>query len=231
MFDLKADNLGKSRRGYLFTYAQVAFNQFRRFANLQNAAAEHEQEQARLRERLLAAVEKSERVELEAGWRTFTREHELRAEVLECKILSVLASAFFLEAYIWDYCARKESGRFAEFVDKLDPVAKWIVIPRLIVPPGLDSGDAVFGQLRQLFRLRNDLAHHKTKQGEDFETPPEFPADLEPPNCIRLMMSMLQLLHDLDPVDAFTGFVLRHIASWDKYTTKDSGFYPILWEV
>ena len=137
---------------------------------------------------------------------------------------------FFLDAFIWDYCARKESGRFAKSLDKLDPVAKWVIIPRLVVPPGLDSGNAPFEKLRQLFRLRNDLAHHKTKQGEGFENPPQFPSDLEPPNCIKLIMGMLQMLHDLNTEDAFTEFVLRHIVSWAKYTAMDSSFYPILWE-
>jgi hypothetical protein len=230
MLDLKPDNLDKSRQGYLFTYAQVAYNQYRRFANLTKMKAENEQEQECLRERILGSVEKNERIELKTGWRTFTREFELRAQILESKILSVLSSALFLEAYIWDYCARKESARLAKSLDKLDPVSKWVIIPRLIVPPGLDPGNASFEQLRQLFQLRNNLAHHKTKQGESFESPPDFKSDLEPPNCIRLIMSMLQMLHDMDTADEFTDCLLRHIVSWAKYSSIDSSFYPILWE-
>ena len=53
-------------------------------------------------------------------------------------------AALFLESYIFDYCARRESGTFArKYVDRLDPVAKWIIIPRLIVPPGLDPGTSL----------------------------------------------------------------------------------------
>src|SRR5258708_2316783 len=152
MIDLKPDRLTESQQGFLFVYAQIAFNQLRRFANLeefQNAPQ---------------------------GFRKYTIDFERKAEFLECRILAVLSTALFLEAYIYDYCARKESDAFADkYLDKLDPVAKWIVIPRLIVPPGLDRGNEIFERLRKLFRLRNDLVHHKTKQSADFTSPPDLP--------------------------------------------------------
>src|SRR5436853_593067 len=98
MFELTPDGLTKSRQGYLFTYAQMAFNQLRRFANLEESA------------------------EAPEGWRKYTILHEREAEFLECRVLAVLATSLFLEAYIFDYCARKESGTFADkYLDKLDP--------------------------------------------------------------------------------------------------------------
>jgi len=207
MFDLKPDGLTKSRQGYLFTYAQIAFNQFRRFANLQHF---HDDPQ---------------------GWRKFTIDFEREAELLECRILAVLSTALFLEAYIYDYGARRESGSYVEkYLDKLDPVAKWVVIPRLAAPPGLERGDNIFERLRKLFKLRNDLVHHKTKEAENFTSPPKFPNDLQPNNCITLICDILTNLREVDPSDEFADFVLRHIQSWFKYCSKDSRFYPILWE-
>lgn len=208
MFQLKPDGLTESRQGYLFTYAQIVFNQSRRLINLMDSTNEYK------------------------GWMRYTYNFQISAERLECRILAVLSTAMFLEAYIYDYGARRESASFVEkYLDKLDPVAKWVVIPRLIAPPGLNRDDEVFERLRRLFKLRNDLIHHKTKTSNDFTSPPEFPDDMEPHHCVKLMQDLLVRLRDVDTSDEFAGYVLRHIDSWITHTSKDSRFYPILWEV
>lgn len=231
MFQLNPQGITETRQGYLFAYAQIAFNQYRRHANLRVAVEAHEKDREALRQRVLFSKTPLEAADLPNGWRAFTLEFELEAEELEIKILSVLSTALFLEAYIYDYCARKESATFAQkYLDKLDPVAKWVVIPRLMVPPGIDQSDDVFERLRKLFSLRNDLVHHKTKAGADFTKPPDFPPDFQPQACVRLMCDMLEKLQKVDPQDEFGKFVLRHITSWVKYASKDSRFYPILWE-
>lgn len=161
----------------------------------------------------------------------YTQSFQIEAERLECRILAVLSTALFLESYIYDYGARRESASFVDkYLDRLDPVAKWIIVPRLIAPPGLQQDDEIFGRLRKLFRLRNDLVHHKTKAADDFTSPPDFPDDLEPYHCVRLLQDMLVKLREVDPADQFADFVLRHIDSWITYTSRDDRFYPILWE-
>lgn len=206
MFQLRPDGLTDSRQGYLFTYAQIVFNQSRRFIVLVESPPEYE------------------------GWMKYTQNFQVEAEKLECRIMSVVATALFLEAYIYDYGARRESASFVDkYVDKLDPVAKWVVIPRLIVPPGLPRDDEVFERLRRLFKLRNDLVHHKTKRADDFTSPPDFPVGMEPHDCVRLIQDVLIKLRALDPGDKFADFVLRHIDSWIEYISKDVRFYPILW--
>jgi hypothetical protein len=207
MFELKPDGLTESRQGYLFTYVQIAFNQLRRFTNLQHPESNP------------------------PGFRQYTIVEECKAETLECKILAVLATSLFLEAYMYDYCARKESGTYtSKYLEKLDPVAKWVIIPRLIVPPGLNRDDYSFERLRKLYKLRNELVHHKTKEGDDYTNPPEFSDDLEPQHCIKLICDLLSQLNELDPSDDFGKFILNHIASWFKYAAKDKNLYPILWE-
>lgn len=207
MFQLKPDGLTESRQGYLFTYAQIVFNQSRRFINLTSSPEKY------------------------AGWMLYTQEFQIEAEKLECKILAVLSTALFLEAYIFDYGARRESASYVDkFLDKLDPIAKWVVVPRLVVPPGLNRDDEVFERLRRLYKLRNDLVHHKTKISEYFTSPPEFPDNMEPHHCVKLIQDMLLKLRTADPEDKFADFVLRHIDSWINYVSKDSRFYPILWE-
>jgi len=207
MFKLTPDGITESRQGYLFAYVQIVFNQARRFIVLKGEPAEFE------------------------GWMKYTQSFHIDAERLECRVLAVVSTALFLDAYIYDYGARRSSGSFVDkYLDKLDPVAKWVVIPRLLVPPGLSQDDEIFGRLRTLFKLRNDLVHQKTKAGGDFHSPPEFPADLEPHHCVKLVQDLLLKLRAADPEDQFGAFVLRHIDSWIAYSSKDSRFYPILWE-
>ena len=207
MFELKQDKLTETRQGYLFTYVQIIFNQCRRFGVLEGDQPEYE------------------------GWMKYTQEFQINAERLETRILAVITTALFLEAYIYDYGARKHSANFVEkYLDKLDPFAKWVIIPRLISPPGLDQNDEVFARLKKLFTLRNALVHHKTKSGGDFAAPPDFPDDLEPYHCVQLAQDVLTKLYQLDSTDEFAAFVLRHLNSWIEYCSKDDRFYPILWE-
>lgn len=207
MFEIKPDELTETRQGYLFTYVQIIFNQSRRFVILEGDPPEYE------------------------SWMKYTQKFQIKAEKLETRILAVITTALFLEAYIYDYGARKHSAKFVEkYLDKLDPFAKWVIIPKLITPPGLDQNDEVFGRLKKLFTLRNSLVHHKTTSGGDFTTPPDFPNELEPHDCVQLVNDVLTKLYELDSTDEFAVFVLRHISSWIKYCSKDERFYPILWE-
>lgn len=201
------DDIETGRGGYLFTYAQIVFNQARRYIFLHDPPKDYQ------------------------VWMMFTQRSQLDAEKLECRILSVVSTALFLEAYIYDYAARKESGNFAEkYLDKLDPVSKWVVIPRLFSPPGLDQSSEIFERLRNLFKLRNELIHHKTKPGGSVWLPPEFPDESAPLNCLNLMCEVLEDLVKCDPNEEFAKRVLRHVSSWVTYAQKDSRFYPIMWE-
>ena len=103
-------------------------------------------------------------------------------------------------------------------------------MPKLIAPPGIDSSQNVFEQLRRLFQLRNELVHHKTKAGSDFSAPPDFPSDMLPRDCVSLIIDLLKALQKVDPKDEFGKFVLKHISSWVKYVGQNLDFYPILWE-
>ncbi len=166
MFKLTQEGLTETRQGYLFAYVQIVFNQARRFIALKGDPPAYE------------------------GWMLFTQPIQIEAERLECRILAAITTALFLEAYIYDYGARRSSASFVDkYLDKLDPMAKWVLIPRLVAPPGISQDDEIFGRLRTLFKLRNDLVHHKTKAGGSFDAPPEFPADFDPHQCVKLIQA------------------------------------------
>lgn len=79
-------------------------------------------------------------------------------------MVAVVFAALALEAFINDYGREKLSKAYFEnYLDKLDLVAKWIVIPRFVLGKQLDSGSRGMNSLRWLVRLRNDLVHYKSK--------------------------------------------------------------------
>lgn len=193
------------RKGYLFSYVQVVFNQL-------------------MRELRLKSDNKTP-----DSFRQFTIHMERDAELIECHLTAVVFSSLFFEAYIFDYASRRLSASYAEkYLDKLDVVAKWIVVTRLIKPPGLDVSLEVFGRLKGLTALRNRLVHHKTTLG-DMYPPPEVPESFRPFNCVDLIGTMMKLLHTHDESEEFAMFVNRHLSSWFTNARIDTELYPIIW--
>ena len=82
MFQLDQAGITQSRQGYLFAYAQISFNQFRRYANLQLAAQSHEKDRERIRDLITAGEMPAANELAPKGWRSFTLEFELQAEQL-----------------------------------------------------------------------------------------------------------------------------------------------------
>ena len=210
MFDFKDGNFENNRQGYLFSYSQMIFNQARRL--------------------MIIDINPDKKKEPE-GFRKFTYQYEKEAKKKECKMLCVLTSALFVEAYIFDYCARKKSANyFSKYLDKLDPVSKWIITTKLLCYPGIEEGSDIIRKLNSLFTFRNKLVHHKTKSSTEFMGTPEFPEELSPLKCITIIKELLEILIILDPNEQFAGFVLSHFKSWIKNTSKNPEMYPILWE-
>jgi hypothetical protein len=78
---------------------------------------------------------------------------------------SFLFLSLFLEAYIYDFAARRLSDSYVtKYLDKLDVISKWIIIPKLITGKELDTSRHSFAILKQIFSLRNKFVHHKTSE-------------------------------------------------------------------
>jgi hypothetical protein len=76
----------------------------------------------------------------------------------------IVFCAFALEAFINDYAISGLSRNYlSKYLDKLDVVAKWMVIPRLVARKGLDPGSRPLQDVAWLVELRNRLAHYKSK--------------------------------------------------------------------
>jgi hypothetical protein len=82
----------------------------------------------------------------------------------ELALIVIVFSAFTLEAYINHYgISRLSKNYFSNYLDKLDLLAKWLVIPRLVTGKKLDPGSQAIQNLSWLVALRNRLAHFKSK--------------------------------------------------------------------
>ncbi|MBL4938581.1 hypothetical protein JK636_23025 [Clostridium sp. YIM B02515] len=91
-----------------------------------------------------------------------------RIDVLEKKIefeaiSSIIFSALFLEAYIYDYGARRLGDNFIkEHIDKLDPMSKIVVITQLVLEKPFPKDRDIYGRLKSLIKSRNSLVHNKS---------------------------------------------------------------------
>jgi hypothetical protein len=82
----------------------------------------------------------------------------------ELALIVIVFSAFTLEAYINHYgisCLSR--NYFSNYLDKLDLLAKWLVVPRIVTGKRLDPGSQAMQELSWLVALRNRLAHFKSK--------------------------------------------------------------------
>jgi hypothetical protein len=83
----------------------------------------------------------------------------------ELALVVIVFCAFTLEAYINDYAINRLSKNYLKnYLDKLDLVAKWVVIPRLMSREQLDPGSRPLQQIAWLVELRNKLVHYKSKE-------------------------------------------------------------------
>lgn len=80
-------------------------------------------------------------------------------------IKTIVFSAMALEAAAYEFALIQLGEPLAKtYLDKLDVVGKWVVIPRLVCGRSLrEDGPAING-LKGLIAARNALVHHKTKE-------------------------------------------------------------------
>jgi len=129
--------------------------------------------------------------------------------------ICTLFSALYLEAFIYDYCARKDSQSLAKTLDKLDPPNKWIIGTRLINSNGIDVSKKSYQNLKNLFSLRNKLAHSKTKKVDmenyDSENNIRDTNFLEPNECISVIKEILNELLLIDKNDMYTKLIIHRL--------------------
>ena len=132
--------------------------------------------------------------------------------------ISTIFSAMFLEAYIYDYGARKSSASYIDkYIDKLDPPAKWIIVTKLFNNSGMESSSLVFQQIKQLFRFRNSLAHSKSKEFNGLESLKDRVSNiLKPSECVNLIINIMNELLLFDPEELYAKMVVNRLETLKK---------------
>jgi DNA-binding MltR family transcriptional regulator len=134
--------------------------------------------------------------------------------------ICTLFATLYLEAFIYDYCARKDSQSLAKSLDKLDPPNKWVIGTKLINGIGIDTGKKSYQDLKNLFQLRNKLAHSRTKniniENNDNENI-EKNNYLEPRECIKIIKEILKELSIIDKDDFYINVTIHRLEGKISY--------------
>ncbi len=119
----------------------------------------------------------------------------------ESGLITIVFAAMSLEALINRYAAVRTSATyFRKYLDKLDVVSKWLLIPKLVTGKSIETDSQPFEQLRRLFRYRNRVVHYKAVSiADDWRTDEvvsEFHSEVQ--NAIEVLFSVPSELRDLD---------------------------------
>jgi hypothetical protein len=80
-------------------------------------------------------------------------------------IKTIVFSAMALEAAAFEFATLQLGERLAkDYLDKLDVVGKWLVVPRLVCGRSLNEDGPAINGLKGLVKARNALVHHKSKE-------------------------------------------------------------------
>ena len=95
----------------------------------------------------------------------FSKEiNKLKFELDKSYTKAIIFLAIYLEAIIFDYAATHLGDAYVKkYVDKLDVVSKWKVIPKLVTGEQINSDNNKYGYLKKIISKRNSLIHNKSK--------------------------------------------------------------------
>jgi len=95
-------------------------------------------------------------------WRFFADKHNT---ITRATPIVIIFSALTVESYINYYATTRLSKSYLKnYLDRLDILSKWIVIPRVITGKQLHPGSKPIQDLSWLIKLRNELAHFKPRK-------------------------------------------------------------------
>lgn len=80
-------------------------------------------------------------------------------------IIAVVFTAMYFEAFIYDYAASCLGDKYSkDYLDKLDFISKWIIIPKLITGKEISKSGQAYESLKRLYKDRNYLVHLKSRE-------------------------------------------------------------------
>ncbi|MHB9093495.1 MAG: hypothetical protein ACYC21_02390, partial [Eubacteriales bacterium] len=128
-------------------------------------------------------------------------------QICKHSITTIVFCALAVEAFIYDYGARNTSDTYIQkYVDKLDTISKWVVIPKLVTGKEFPKENQSFELLSRLVKNRNSLVHHKAVNVEfgskDFEQKYKKVMGDLPLKAKEAITVFSELISDLKKVDS-----------------------------
>jgi len=174
-----------SRRSNTHLYVEIALENF-------NIAIKAEKE-------IIEITNDTKIIDVEKNYYSFEPERKSYKH----SVTTVLFTSMAIEAYIYDYACRNLSDNHTKtYLDKLDIVSKWVVVPKLITGKEFPIERQGFQLLKSLFKYRNSLVHFKStnfsvKDIEDLQKKSE--------NSFRMasesIRTLIELEKDLSTID------------------------------
>lgn len=125
---------------------------------------------------------------------TESMEQDRRMRVAGIK--TIVFAAMCIEAAAFDFASTQLGDSYAElYLDKLDLISKWVVIPKLVSGKSFQEAGAALNALRILVRARNKLVHQKS-----------MPFDIEGKNLASMLKADEAFPNDVH--NAFKAVVL-----------------------
>ncbi|WP_405175575.1 hypothetical protein MHI27_03415 [Paenibacillus sp. FSL H8-0261] len=118
-------------------------------------------------------------------------------------ITTVVFISMAIEAYIYDYSARELSDNYPKtYLDKLDIISKWVIIPKLITGKDFPIERQGFQLLKNLFGYRNKLVHFKSTNitSDTLESIQEKSVDSFE-MALKAVETLIELSNDLATID------------------------------
>lgn len=190
------------------------------------------------RERIPDLLEKLSELEGDdAVYFQFTNIEPVQSEIDSCSCVVIVLCALAVEGYIYDYAARNLSDNFADDIDKLDAISKWLVVPQLVTGKKFPKDGKAYQLLKQLVSDRNYLAHPKSapilsfnEKSKDWEISrkaqrmKEFSMSLfdKAQNAINALDELTLVIENLDP-NEYASFYLVTMVGKRKAQTDTYG--------
>ncbi|MGE4490018.1 MAG: hypothetical protein AB7E95_10795 [Kiritimatiellales bacterium] len=142
---------------------------------------------------------------------------DISTEVSKQYSVAIVFAQAFLESFIFDYSSEfLGADYFVDYLDKLDTLSKYIIVPELISGKATDRNSTGINWLREIVRYRNDMIHSKSFIGNDIEK-----AKLEKiinrhkaqgrvtRQLPKALLAILQELYDQHPCDITADYIDR----------------------
>jgi hypothetical protein len=143
-----------------------------------------------------------------------------------CATVTIVFSALCLESLINDYAIIKTSASyFKNYLDKLDTVSKWIIIPKIVTGKSISTDGKAFELLKGIFKARNKLVHPKSRTFKNIEEPMAETIELLIKNVPMSVIAIKESTKALYEIDSTFEYLEYYRSIWGEKNIEN---YSIL---